>query len=83
MKDNSVILVISTGSRASEEWLNKAEQFAQAIQVLSDNFYTFTRTSDKLIFSNGSRILSLPSGNPTSLRGYTAQCVIIDECFFI
>ena len=83
VKDNSVILVISTGSRASEEWLNKAEQFAQAIQVLSDNFYTYDRTSDKLIFSNGSRILSLPSGNPTSLRGYTAQCVIIDECFFI
>lgn len=27
-KDGCCVLVISTGSRASEEWLNKAEQFA-------------------------------------------------------
>lgn len=50
---------------------------------MSGNTITYEKTADKIKFSTGSVIMSLPSGNPNSLRGYSAQCVLIDECFFI
>lgn len=34
-------------------------------------------------FSNGSRVLSLPSGNPAALRGTTAHCIIVDEAAWV
>ena len=44
---------------------------------------TYTPSADSCKFSNGSRIVSLPSGNPTALRGWSAQAVLIDECAFL
>ena len=34
-------------------------------------------------FSTGARIMSLPSGNPAGLRGYSSSLVLIDEAAFI
>ena len=34
-------------------------------------------------FSTGGRVLSLPSGNPSALRGYSAAAILIDEAAFI
>ena len=56
---------------------------AQATRILTDGRLDYTCTADTLKFSNGSRICSLPAGNVAGLRGYTAQCVICDECNFI
>ena len=76
-------MVISTGERASNEFLRKCSKFVEALNVLTDGSY-FTRTTQDMIeLSNGSRILSLPSGNPRALRGYSAQLTIVDEAAYI
>lgn len=80
---NSLVLVISTGARASGEFLKKCIQMAEAVHTLTDKMVTYSNTSDTITFNTGGRILSLPSGNPSALRGYTASTIIIDECAFI
>lgn len=51
---------------------------------MTDGQITYTAAFDSVKFSNGSRILSLPSSTDGSnLRGYTATCVCIDEAAFI
>ena len=82
-KNDSIVLVISTGSRSAQEFLVKAQKFCEAVKIMSGNTITYEKTADKIKFNTGSIIMSLPSGNPNSLRGYSAQCVLIDECFFI
>lgn len=82
-KNNSLILMISGGQKSANELIKKCFQFARTIRILSDEWINHTTTAESVTFTNGSRILSLPSGNPTSLRGYTSQCTIIDEAGFI
>lgn len=82
-RDGNLSLCISTGLRASNELMKKILNFAESVKILTNNKLTYTSTADTIKFSNGSRIISLPSGNPQALRGYTAACVIIDECAFI
>lgn len=43
---------------------------------------TYEQSFDQIRFSTGSRILSLPATSD-SLRGFTAQCVCLDEAAFI
>lgn len=50
---------------------------------MSGNTINYEKTADRIKFNTGSVILSLPSGNPNALRGYSSSAVIIDECFFI
>lgn len=75
--------MISTGARASSEIMRKVVQFAEAVKVMSNGRLDYTASSDCVKFNNGSRVMSLPSGNPSALRGYTAQATIIDEAAFI
>lgn len=82
-KQDGLSLCISTGSRAANELIKKCEKFAQAAKILSDGRLDYNVTADAVKFTNGSRVLSLPSGNPAGLRGYTAAATIIDECAFI
>ena len=82
-KTNSLVLCISTGARAASELIKKCVQMADAIKVMSDGKVTYTNNADCITFNTGGRILSLPSGNPQALRGYTASAVLIDECAFI
>ena len=46
---------------------------------------TYSASSDCIRFSNGARIMSLPSGNPQSLRGFSVKggVVLIDEIGYI
>lgn len=83
IKPNSLVLLISTGSRAASELLKKVEQFARAVKMMSKGRMTYQSSADKIEFSNGSRVLSLPSGNPSALRGYTSDLTCIDEACFI
>lgn len=92
-KNKSLVLMISTGSRSAAELLRKCVQFAEATKILCSQIaeatkllcpqISFQATADQIIFHNGSRILSLPSGNPAALRGYTSDLTIIDEAAFI
>lgn len=76
-------LCISTGARAADELLKKCVQFAEAAKVLCDGALSYQASQSEIRFNTGARILSLPSGNPSGLRGYTSACTIIDECAFI
>lgn len=55
---------------------------AEAVHIIDPNI-TYSCSMDKVQFSNGARVLSLPSGNPAALRGYSAQAIIIDEGAYI
>lgn len=75
-------LCISTGARSASEIVKKCVRFAEAVQSLSHGSITFSASFDGVRFSNGSRVLSLPS-TADALRGYTAACVAIDEAAYI
>lgn len=82
-KKNGLSLCISTGARAASELIKKCEQMAYAIKLLSNGALNYTASADSIRWTNGARILSLPSGNPAGLRGYTAAATLIDECAYI
>lgn len=55
---------------------------AESVHILEPSI-TYTSTADTIRFAGGQRIVSLPSGNPPALRGYTADVIIIDESAYI
>lgn len=81
-KKNGLTLCVSVNSRSASEILKKCSQFAEAVKKMSKGHISYTSAFDHIEFSNGSRIMSLPSTSD-SLRGFTAQCVCIDEAAFI
>lgn len=70
-KQNGLAICISVNSRSASEIIAKCRQFAESIKVLTDNAITYTASFDTIRFSNGSRIMSLPS-TADSLRGWSA-----------
>ena len=82
-KQNRLSLCVSTGARAASELVKKCIQMAEAVKMLSNGLLDYSASADCVKFSNGSRVLSLPSGNPSALRGYSAQAILLDECAFI
>ena len=82
-KKNGLSLCVSTGARAASELVKKCIQMAEAVKMLSNGLLDYTASADCVKCSNGSRVLSLPSGNPSALRGYSAQAILLDECAFI
>lgn len=84
-QDNGLSLCISTGAKAASEIIMKCIQFARAVEVLTDGAITFKSSFDGVKFSNGSRVLALPSSTDgANLRGWTVTgCVAIDEAAFI
>ena len=81
-KHNGLAICISVNSRSASEIIAKCKQFAESVKVLSNNAITYTASFDTIRFSNGSRIMSLPS-TADSLRGWSAQCVVVDEAAFV
>lgn len=82
-RKNGLSLCISTGARSANELVKKCEQMAQAVKQLSNGEIDYMPSADAVKFSTGARVLSLPSGNPAGLRGYTASATLIDECAYI
>lgn len=78
----SLTACISTGERAGKEFLLKVVQWAEACQACADkdlvSYFQFSASSTEVKFANGSRIIVLPSGNPSALRGYSGN-IIVDE----
>ena len=81
-RNNGLAICISVNSRSASEIISKCRQFAESVKVLSNNAITYTSSFDTIRFSNGSRIMSLPS-TADSLRGWSAQCVVVDEASFV
>lgn len=81
-KKNGLSLCISVNSRSASEIVRKCAQFAEAIKLKTNGQIDYSVSYDGIKFSNGSRVLSLPS-TADSLRGFTAQCVCIDEACYV
>ena len=77
-------LCISTGARAAAEVIKKCELFAEAVKTMTNGKIDYTSNFEQVKFNNGCRVMSLPSSTDgANLRGYSAQCVCIDEAAFI
>lgn len=79
---NSKIVLISSGERAALEILDKVKRIAKIFQTaFSDTAANFIieTTSTEVRISNGSRIITLPSGDPDKVRGYSPLLTVCDE----
>lgn len=81
MKQNGLVIYLSTGQRAADESLKTCKKFGDAIKVLSDGKITYNSTASCITYSNGSRIMTLP-GKPESCRGWTVDLLVCDEMAF-
>lgn len=80
-KKNALVLYLSTGLRAASEALKTCLKFCESIKVMSNGQIGYTYNASCITFSNGSRVMSLPS-HPESCRGWSADLVICDEMAF-
>lgn len=79
---NSKIVLISSGERAALELLDKVKRIAKIFQnCFSDTPANFTIdiTASEVKLSNGSKIITLPSGDPDKVRGYSPLLTVCDE----
>ena len=81
MKQNGLVIYLSTSQRAADESLKTCKKFGDAIKVLSDGKITYDSTASCITYSNGSRIMTLP-GKPESCRGWTVDLLVCDEMAF-
>jgi phage FluMu gp28-like protein len=76
------ILIVSAGLRQSMILFDKILDFTEA--ALPARALLDYKSRTKVRFANASEIVALPCGRDGStLRGYTADMVILDECGFI
>ena len=81
-KNSAHVLIVSAGLRQSIILFDKILEFANGSIAIRALLQYKTRT--KLRFANGSEITALPCGRDGStLRGFTADMVILDETNFI
>lgn len=69
-------ICLSSGERAAEEWLLKAEKYCRWVKAF-DPRLTYTYKSSEIRLANGSRIIAIPA-KPETARGYTGN-LILDE----
>ena len=81
MKDNALVVYLSTGQRAADEALKTCRKFGDAVKVLSSNAISYSSNASCITYSNGSRIMSLP-GKPESCRGWSVDLLVCDEMAF-
>lgn len=73
-------VVLSAGERQALEWMRKAKQWAEAVNLAIADFTTSGEaetTKAEILFANKSRIVAIPA-NPDTARGYSAN-LILDE----
>lgn len=79
----SMWVVLSAGERQAIEWMLKARQWAQALQLAVEDYAEVRASAEAVIsraeikFAHGSRIVAIPA-NPDTARGYSAN-LILDE----
>ena len=74
-----VILIVSPSQRQSDRmmwYINKA--FSRLQKQLGEGIRLYTHKRDCMVFDHGSELWSLPN-NPTTVMGFDADRVIIDE----
>lgn len=79
---NSKVVILSSGERSSLEVLEKCKRIAKIFKVyFADTVADLTVeiNASEVRFSNGSKIITLPSGDPDKIRGYSPAITIADE----
>lgn len=80
-KPSQTIIIVSRSLPQSRLMFEKVER------LIDDNQWTKSfvtdRTKTRIRFDNKSEIYALPAGEGESIRGYTADVVILDEAAFI
>lgn len=69
-------ICLSSGERAAEEWLLKAEKYCRWVKAFNPAL-SYTYKSSEIRLANGSRIIAIPA-KPETARGYTGN-LILDE----
>lgn len=77
---NSTVLVVSAGDKASKRLLEDIATLAMSSPFLAGS--VVDDTSQTVVLSNGSRILSVPAST-RQIRGWAVDLLIIDEAGFI
>jgi len=81
-KDETLVLIISPGLRQSKLVFDKILEFIETNSAPS--IQLTQKTSTRVRFANQSEIVALPCGrNGSTLRGFTADMIILDECNYI
>lgn len=75
-RPGSLTLICSAGQRQSQEVLARAvamyRQIGAPVVAIGEN-------ASSLTLENGSRLLSVPSQSPATIRGFTPDFIIVDE----
>jgi hypothetical protein len=77
----SLVVVVSPTGRQSGEFVQKASRFVQklGLKVRGDGDNAIS-----LLFPNGSRMVGLPGGSDSNIRGFSAAAlIIVDEAAFV
>lgn len=82
LKPKSLWVVLSAGERQAIEWMRKAKQWAEAVNLALEGYEEIRHkeevmTRAEIHFGNGSRIVAIPA-NPDTARGYSAN-LVLDE----
>lgn len=81
-KPRSKVVILSSGERSSLEVLDKCKRIANIFQIAFTGTIAnldIEITASEVRFSNGSKIITLPSGDPSRIRGYSPTLTIADE----
>lgn len=81
-KPNSKVVILSSGERASLEVLDKVKRIAKIFKMCFANTVAdlgIEINASEVRFSNGSKIITLPSGDPDRIRGFSPAITIADE----
>ena len=82
MNPGVIVLIVSPGIRQSMLMFSKIADFFLSNKLLRATVSNYTKT--EIILNNRSRIIALPcSQDGATLRGYTADLVIMDEAAFM
>ena len=81
-RPNSKVVILSSGERASLEVLEKCKRIAKVFKMAFAETVADLEieiTASEVRFSNGSKIITLPSGDPDRIRGFSPAITIADE----
>lgn len=81
-KPNAKVVILSSGERSALEVLDKCKQLVKVFKVTFNDTpadLQVEMTASEIRFSNGSKIIILPSGDPDKVRGYSPSLTICDE----
>lgn len=84
MMPGTLHLIISVNQRSASELLMKVKQWSEACKLVSpepirQSTTNYEASYDKVVYANGSRIITLPSGNPSACRGWSSTTLLCDE----